>query len=252
MTVTLGIGLVIALILLLGLAVLADRLGTFGLVRQQVVAAVRAVVQLAAVSLIVAAAASTVWGGLAFAVLMFGVAVRTTATRTGTVSRWPWVALAVASGVLPVEAVVFGSGAAPVNGISIIALAGIIIGNAMTAHTLLGRRCFAELRDRHGSYEAALSLGFERSSAIGLVLGPVVGEALVPNLDQTKTVGLVTLPGAFIGVLLGGGSPVQAGAAQILVLLGIMACQSVVVLVATRLMRAGRLLPDDLVNQLRP
>ena len=56
----------------------------------------------------------------------------------------------------------------------------------------------------------------------------------------------MTQPGAFIGVLPGGGSPIQAGAAQILVLRGIMACQAVVVLVATRLMRAGRLLPDDL------
>ncbi|MEU0963542.1 ABC transporter permease [Micromonospora aurantiaca] len=27
------------------------------------------------------------------------------------------------------------------------------------------------------------------------------GEALVPALDQTPTVGLVTLPGAFVGVL---------------------------------------------------
>jgi len=31
--------------------------------------------------------------------------------------------------------------------------------------------------------------------------------ALVPGLDQTRTVGLVTLPGAFVGVLLAGASP---------------------------------------------
>ena len=30
-------------------------------------------------------------------------------------------------------------------------------------------------------------------------------EAIIPALDQTRTVGLVTLPGAYIGVLLGGG-----------------------------------------------
>jgi len=249
-TVTLGVGLALALALLLLIAVAADRVGRFGLARQQVVAAVRAIVQLAAVSLVVAAAASTVWGGLAFALLMFGVAVYTTAKRTGAPAAWPWAAVTLASGVLPVELAVFGSGAAPFNGLSIIALCGIVIGNAMTANTLVGRRCFAELRSNIPAYEAMLSLGFERSPGIGLVLDPVVGEALVPNLDQTKTVGLVTLPGAFIGVLLGGGSPLQAGAAQILVLLGIMACQSVVVLVATRLMRAGRLLPHDLKAKL--
>lgn len=252
MTVTLGWGLAVGLVALLAIAVGADRLGHFGLACQQVVAAVRAVAQLAVVSLVVAAAASRVGAALAFALLMFGVAVYTTAKRTGARQAWPWAAAALASGVIPVELAVFASGAAPWSGISIIALCGIVIGNAMTANTLVGRRCFAELRSNIGTYEAALALGFKRGPSIGMVLDPVIKEALVPNLDQTKTVGLVTLPGAFIGVLLGGGSPVQAGAAQVLVLLGIMACQSVVVLVATRLMRAGRLLPDDLKTSLHP
>ena len=51
-------------------------------------------------------------------------------------------------------------------------------------------------------------------------------EALIPGLDQVRTAGVVTLPGAFIGVLLGGGSPAQAAAAQVLVLMGIMAAQT--------------------------
>ena len=40
----------------------------------------------------------------------------------------------------------------------------------------------------------------------------------MPGIDQNRTVGLVTLPGAFVGVLIGSGDPVQAGAAQVLVL----------------------------------
>lgn len=252
MTVTLGPGLFVGLALLLAITLIADRAGKFGLERQAGVAAVRAVVQLAAVSLVVTAATATVWGALAFTSLMLAVAIYTTSKRLGTQRAWMWSGVALGCGVLPVELVVFASGAAPLNGITVVALCGIIIGNAMTANTLVGRRCFAELRANQGSYEALLALGFQRSPAIGIVLEPVIPEALIPNLDQTKTVGLVTLPGAFIGVLLGGGSPIQAGAAQILVLLGIMACQSVVVLVSTRLMRAGRLLPPDLQLRLRP
>jgi len=251
-SVTLGIGLAVALVALLALALAADIAGRFGLQRQQAIAALRAVAQLAVVSGVLQYAVQSLWGALGFAALMFVVAVRTTAVRVDAVRSWPWTALAVACGVLPVELIVFASGAAPLTGVALIALCGIVIGNAMTAHTLAGRRAFAELRANIGSYEAALSLGLRRSEAIALVLDPVTPDALVPNLDQTRTVGLVTLPGAFIGVLLGGGSPVQAGAAQLLVLLGIMACQSVVVLVATRLMRAGRLLPRDLAERLRP
>ncbi len=91
-----------------------------------------------------------------------------------------------------------------------------------------------------------------RAAAIRLVSEGTAREALVPNLDQTRTVGLVTLPGAFIGVLLGGGSPLQAGAAQILVLVGIMAAQTITVTVAARLVAAAKLLPADLRGQLRP
>ncbi len=80
----------------------------------------------------------------------------------------------------------------------------------------------------------------------GIVIGGTVPEALVPGLDQTRTVGLVTLPGAFVGVLLGGGTPVQAGSAQILVLVGLLAAQTVTVAVGYELVRRGRLLPADL------
>ena len=122
----------------------------------------------------------------------------------------------------------------------------------MTAPTLAGRRTSAELRDNRASDEAALSLGFERRPAIGLVADRVLGEALIPNIDQTRTVGLVTLPGAFIGVLLGGGSPLQAGAAQVLVLIGIMAGQACTVAVFGELVRRARIVPADLVPVLHP
>ena len=55
---------------------------------------------------------------------------------------------------------------------------------------------------------------------------PTAGQALVPALDQTRTVGLVTLPGAFVGVMLGGGSAAQAGATQVLVLIALLAVEA--------------------------
>ena len=60
----------------------------------------------------------------------------------------------------------------------------------------------------------------------------------------------MTLPGAFVGVLLGGGTPVQAGAAQLLVLIGLLATQTITVVVAARLVRSGRLLPTELRERL--
>jgi putative ABC transport system permease protein len=79
-----------------------------------------------------------------------------------------------------------------------------------------------------------------------LVIQPSARDALAPGLDQTRTVGLVTLPGAFVGVLLGGGTPVQAGAAQILVLVGLMAVQAITAAVLLRVMAQGRVVSADL------
>ena len=84
---------------------------------------------------------------------------------------------------------------------------GILIGGAMTATSIAGRRATEELTAQRGSYEAALSIGLSASGGVTLVARDAAGLALVPGLDQTRTVGLVTLPGAFVGVLLAGASP---------------------------------------------
>ena len=76
-------------------------------------------------------------------------------------------------------------------------------------------------------------------------------EALIPGLDQVRTAGVVTLPGAFIGVLLGVGSPAQAAAAQVLVLLGIMAAQTTTAVVAGRLINAARARPGSVPDARR-
>ena len=242
--------LAVVLGVLVGVAVAASRLGRLGVEREQVVAAVRAVVQLAAVSLVIAAALESLAWSFAFVALMFLVASVTAAGRVG-VPRvaLPWVMLAVAAGAAPVLALILGSGLIPFNGAGIIPIAGIVIGNTMTAATLTGRRAFDEIAGRHASYEAGLALGLTSPEAAYEVVQPTAREALTPGLDQTRTVGLVTLPGAFIGVLLGGGTPLEAGAAQVLVLIGLMAAQALTAAVLLRLVARARLVRTDLADR---
>jgi putative ABC transport system permease protein len=210
-------------------------------------AAARAAVQLAVVAAFIAAVIESLWWSLGFAVLMLVVATATSHRRIGApLGQYPWTALGVAAGAVPVIGLCLGTGVIPLNGAGVIPISGIIIGGAMTASTLSGRRAFDELTAHYGSYEAALALGLPARDAALLVIQPTAREALVPGLDQTRTVGLVTLPGAFVGVLLGGGTALEAGAAQVLVLVGLLATQTitaalVVWLVATaRLARAPR------------
>lgn len=238
------------LVVLLGVALAAARIGRLPVSREIVVAAVRAVVQLAAVSTIIALVLERVWSSLLFVGGMFVIAVWVATGRAEARRDWLWVSAALAAGAVPVLAAVFLIGAATFTGPAIIPIAGIVIGNSMTAHTLSARRAFDHLRDGVGQVEAGLALGLPRRSAIDIVIHRHAQEALLPVLDQTRTVGLVTLPGAFIGVLLGGGSAAEAAAAQILVLIGIIAAQTIVIGAAYELIARGRILPTDIRGRL--
>lgn len=209
--------------------------------RAVVVAAVRAALQLTAVSMIIAAVVRSLPLTTAFVLLMFVVATVTSARRITGDRRGLLAGLAIAAGALPVLAIVLVSGAVPARGIALVPVAGIVIGGAMSATSMAGRRALDELRTRWGEYEAGLSLGLTERDAALEICRPSAAQALTPALDQTRTVGLVTLPGAFVGVLLGSGDPVQAGVAQLLVLVGLLAAESIAVLVTVELVARKRI-----------
>ena len=228
--------------LLILIAAVVVRLGGLGHARPVVTAAVRAAVQLAAVSLLIAAVLGSWWWTALFVVLMALVAAATSAgritgaqagriTRARAVRAVPWTATAIVAGAAPVLALLLGTRLVPAVPIAVVPIAGILIGNAMTATSLAGRRALDELRASRGEYEAALALGLPPRDAALEITRPSAGQALVPTMDQTRTVGLVTLPGAFVGMLLGGASPVQAGVTQLVVLVGLLAAQAISVLI---------------------
>jgi len=232
----------LVLLALLGIAVTVSRVGRLGVGREQATAAIRAVVQLALVSLVIAAVLRHVSWSLGFATLMLAIATVTSTRRLRAGIRGlPLVGLAIAVGAVPIIALCLGSGVVPFNGAGVIPIAGILIGNAMTAATLTGRAVFHELDTQNAVYEGAIALGARLDQATMIVIEPVKASSLLPGLDQTRTVGLVTLPGAFVGVLLGGGTALEAGAAQVLVLIGVLAAQAVTTVVLIRLIATGRL-----------
>ncbi|MCF6506196.1 ABC transporter permease [Blastococcus sp. MG754426] len=239
------------LVALTALAAVSGRVSGLGEDRPVLVAAARATAQLTVVSALLLVVVRSLWLSAAFVLLMVSVATATAAGRAtgrplrspGAVARLAAIAVPVVGGAAPVVALVLASGTVPLRGEAVIPIAGILIGGAMTATSLAGRRLREELAQRRGEVEAALAVGLLPRDAVLLVGRPVAGTALVPPLDQTRTVGLVTLPGAFVGVLLGGGSPLEAGAAQLLVLVGLLAAEVLAVWAVTELVARGRVLP---------
>jgi putative ABC transport system permease protein len=203
------------------------------------VAGVRAAIQLAAVALVLAAAMMRLWSSVMVVAVMFVVASATAARRSQADHGSPWLATALATGMTAVIPLLLVSRVVPLTGVAIVPVFGIVLGGTMTAVAVASRRALDTLRTRAGEVEAALSLGFsERDSRMEVIDRSLV-DALIPNLDQARTAGLVTLPGAFVGVLLATGSAAQAGAVQVLVLSSLLLSQACGVAVTGELVARG-------------
>jgi putative ABC transport system permease protein len=239
--VTVGPVFAVVLAALVVLAVVAALIGRLGVGRAVVTASIRAVVQLGLVSLLIAVVLRSWWATGAFVALMTVVAAVTSARRIGSWRLIRFTILPIVGGALPAAVLIIAAGTVPRSEVAVLPIAGILIGGAMTTTSLAGRRALDELHNRYGEYEAALALGFLARDAALEVCRPTAGQALVPALDQTRTVGLVTLPGAFVGVLLGGGSAVQAGATQLVVLVALLAVEAIAVAGTIELVARGSL-----------
>jgi putative ABC transport system permease protein len=231
--------LALVVVVCAGLASGINRWGQLGHGRDDLQAALRACLQLIVVGLLIAAVLGSWWLTLGFIALMLSVASLTAGRRLAQKGAW-WFAVApVVLGAAPVAGGLMLSGLIPHQTIAIVPIVGILIGGAMTATTLAGKHALGALRTRHGEYEAALSIGLlPRDSAL-LIAREDAALALVPGLDQTRTVGLVTLPGAFVGMLLGGATPLQAAAVQLVVLVALLLVQAIAVLVTVELVARG-------------
>ena len=241
-----GPALGIALLLLLATACAFAAYGRLCLQRDVLVACLRAAVQLGLVAIVIATVVRSVWLSLLFVLAMFVVA-SGTAGRRLVRSRCGWWCAVPVGTALPVTAALVALGVVPARGVAIVPVAGILIGGAMAAAGVTGRRLAGAIEDGMAGIETRLALGV----GVGDALAPLVRDAattgLIPVLDQTKNVGLVTLPGTFVGLILGGASPAEAARVQLTVLLALLAVQIVAALVVSRLVTAALTLPGERV-----
>ncbi|MEJ5254324.1 MAG: iron export ABC transporter permease subunit FetB [Acidimicrobiales bacterium] len=114
--------------------------------------------------------------------------------------------------------VIFGFGVFPLEGRAVVPLAGMMIGNSMTSEVLAARRIVAELRDKRPEVEARLALGYPWRSAAAPYVRDALRTALVPQIEATKAVGLVILPGAMTGLILAGVDPFDAVVVQLAIM----------------------------------
>ncbi len=211
--------------------------GGVGLRAVPALAVARAAAQLAVVTVVIGLAFRSTAVAGAFVAVMLGAVAVTAGRRLGPGRRHVGqVLVASAAGAAPVLVLLLGTGAFPRTPRYVISFAGIVLGATMTVCTLAGRRLRQQAADRWLEVEAWLALGASSRQAVAPFVPAAVREALLPAIDQTRTTGLVTLPGAFVGALAGGASPAAAARFQLAVLAGLLAAQAVSAVVLLRLL----------------
>lgn len=193
-----------------------------GLERSLLAAALRALVQLALLGLVLAAILAPGQPLLlswAWVLVMIVFAGWTVQRRVPDVPRLGLLSMAAfAASAVATLGILFGAAVFPLDSSTLVPLAGLMIGNSMTAAVLVARRVTTEFHDKRLEIEARLSLGQPSSQAATPYLREALRTALIPQIETTKAVGIVFLPGMMVGLLLAGVTPLGAVQAQLVIM----------------------------------
>jgi putative ABC transport system permease protein len=229
------VGLAASLVMVV-VALILSRWNRLGIEQSIGVAVVRALVQLLGIGAVLAfildpdRSLALSW---AWVVVMVFFAAVVLSRRAGEVPGLFPIGLAafVAAAVVTLG-VIFGLGIFPLEARALVPLAGMMIGNSMNATVVVARRVVEELRDKRDEVEARLALGHSSRQASLPYVRSAIRTALTPQVETTKGVGLVFLPGAMTGLILAGVDPVDAvkvQAAIMFLILGSVATTTAVV-----------------------
>jgi putative ABC transport system permease protein len=212
------LGLALSFIAVLGAAGIAFALG-LRLERDIVGSSIRALVQLlvagAALGLIIDRDSPLVlsWLWVAGIVVFAGVTVR---RRVPDLPHILPVAIGANAATTAVGlGIAFGTGMFPVEGRTIVPIAGMVVGNAMKAGIVAAQRLRDEVAGRRDEIEARLALGLPSSEAAKPLSRGVLRTAISPQVENTRALGIVFLPGAMTGLILAGVDPLDAVLVQL-------------------------------------
>lgn len=215
------VGLATSLVLV-GVAVGLSAWRGLGLERSIVWSCLRALVQLllvaGALAVVVDPGAPIVlsWLWVAVMVVFAAVTVQRRAPEVPGALPVALVAIGAATGAALV--VLFGLQIFPVDGRTVVPLSGMQVGASLTACVLAARRVVSELTERRPEVEARLALGQPWQEASRPYVRNAVRTALTPQIETTKALGIVFLPGAMTGLILAGVEPLAAVQVQLAIM----------------------------------
>jgi putative ABC transport system permease protein len=121
----------------------------------------------------------------------------------------------------------------------IVPVGGMIVSAAMQAAGIALRRLREDAHAARPAIEARLCLGQSARQAFLPHQRSALRTALIPAIDATKVVGLISLPGAMTGLILAGVDPLTAIRYQIVVMYMLLAATALAALTCARLAERG-------------
>ena len=229
---------VAASVLLVGIALWVVVRERLGLGREVLVASVRAVVQLIGVGLLllVLFRHTGLPGALAWVAAMVVLAGRVAGGRAKGLPRATRVAtIGVAIGTGGTLGLLLVARVIDTSGRVVVPVGGMVVTGAMQGASLTLQRMRDEAANARRQVEARLALGLSGGQAFAPHLRTSLRTALIPAIDGTKVVGLISLPGATVGLLLAGVDPLTAIRYQVVVMYMLLGGAAVAAVVSGRL-----------------
>ena len=217
------------------MAVVASRRLGLGSERSIAVATIRAAIQLIGVGFLLSLILDTGcerWLAPLWILAMVVIAANVTARRAGKRSVTIPAMVAIGTATVLSLSVVFGFGVLSPDPIQMIVIAGITIGNVLPATVLAADQVRKQLAEGRPVIEGLLALGIDAKRSTRYIVSEATRVSLIPQIERTKVVGLIALPGAFTGLLIAGVDPFEAAVIQLVVMylvLGSVAVSSAVV-----------------------
>lgn len=216
------------------------------LTRELIIAALRAGVQLVAVGvvLVVIFDQAGLPGAFAWVAVMIIIAGQVAGHRGAGLPRARQAATAgIAVGSIITLGILLALGVISTQARVVVPVGGMIVSGAMQASGVTLRRLGEDAQGARPAIEARLSLGLSAREAFLPHQRSALRTALLPAIDSTKVVGLISLPGAMTGLILAGVDPLTAIRYQIVVMYMLLAATALAALATAKL--AERALFDN-------
>ena len=237
-----------ASLVLVAIAVFLSWRGGLGLERSLVWAATRALVQLllvgAALTLVVDPDSPIVLSWLWIAAMLVFAADVARRRAPEVPGMWTLALAAFAATGAVTVGVLFGLGIFPIEGRTVVPVAGMVVGNSMKSCVVVVTALAGLMADRRPEIEARLALGLPGIDAARPLVRRALRLAISPQIENTKALGIVFLPGAMTGLILAGVDPLDAVLVQ-LALMWIILGAVVVTTATTAIAGTRRLFTDD-------